>query len=460
MVDTKKPGDKTLSVPTKTLTLKPRVEPGIVRQSFSHGRTKQVVVAKRDKRRLGDDGSASEPVVAKAAPRSGSGVVLRTLTEEERSARANALAEVKLRDAEERKVSKDRSPEKNKSAEKRFPLRPILPLKAIPKQNIKKAIGFRPTGAGPLDLLEDPPSDPYDPEQAELYVRIRAQLNKLKEDIPSQERNQINDVVDDFLAQPPFLHEIKFKKVLWLCGNALRSAIAKHDAVSKDEFHYSRLPPAVAESLRRPVQEWNIFVFGDDELRELDDRRIGPQERDAIVANIEAAKPLVELATGDRNITTEQAARIVAAGVESAATDSTDINAKQAQDVVDGTLKNLATQIVRRAHLFCSRLIDPRTDEDKSVLLEYKKGAGKTLGAATVTGAISASVVVGGFATPYAVSFFEFVAANASMLKEYFVVAFQGDQIGQIIAGSGGAVWATPNCNTSPQFAVDVSCRR
>src|ERR1700735_253379 len=53
MVDTKTPGDKTLSVPTKTLTLKPRVETGTVRQSFSHGRTKQVVVEKRGKRRVG-----------------------------------------------------------------------------------------------------------------------------------------------------------------------------------------------------------------------------------------------------------------------------------------------------------------------------------------------------------------------------------------------------------------------
>ena len=73
MVDTKTPGDKTLSVPTKTLTLKPRVETGTVRQSFSHGRTKQVVVEKRGKRRVGGDAPATEthapePVVAKAAP--------------------------------------------------------------------------------------------------------------------------------------------------------------------------------------------------------------------------------------------------------------------------------------------------------------------------------------------------------------------------------------------------------
>src|SRR3954454_18077394 len=127
MVDTKSPGDKTLSVPTKTLTLKPRVETGTVRQSFSHGRTKQVVVEKRGKRRIGGDGPATEshapePVVAKPAapvrpaplarpaappPRSGSGVVLRTLTEDERSARASALADAKIRDVEERRLAEE-----------------------------------------------------------------------------------------------------------------------------------------------------------------------------------------------------------------------------------------------------------------------------------------------------------------------------------------------------------------
>ncbi|CAN7636848.1 translation initiation factor IF-2 [Bradyrhizobium sp. LjRoot220] len=127
MVDTKTPGDKTLSVPTKTLTLKPRVETGTVRQSFSHGRTKQVVVEKRGKRRIGGDAPAGEthapepvvakpaPVVAKApsrpsapaSPRAGSGVVLRTLTEDERSARASALADAKVRDIEERRLAEE-----------------------------------------------------------------------------------------------------------------------------------------------------------------------------------------------------------------------------------------------------------------------------------------------------------------------------------------------------------------
>jgi translation initiation factor IF-2 len=134
MVDMKTPGDKTLSVPTKTLTLKPRVETGTVRQSFSHGRTKQVVVEKRGKRRVGGDAPAPEthapePVVAKAAPaakapmtraapppappRSNSGVVLRTLTEDERSARASALADAKVRDVEERRLAEEEAKRRN-----------------------------------------------------------------------------------------------------------------------------------------------------------------------------------------------------------------------------------------------------------------------------------------------------------------------------------------------------------
>ena len=53
MADTTNPGDKKFGVTSKTtLTLKPRVETGTVRQSFPHGRTKQVVVEKRGKRRI------------------------------------------------------------------------------------------------------------------------------------------------------------------------------------------------------------------------------------------------------------------------------------------------------------------------------------------------------------------------------------------------------------------------
>src|SRR5580658_4640375 len=123
---TKNSGDKLSVSSTKTLTLKRGgVEQGVVRQSFSHGRSKAVVVEKV-KRRIGPGEGKAEPVApersaaprqaaapatarapattspaAAAAPKT-SGVVLRTLTEEERSARAHALAGAQLREHEER----------------------------------------------------------------------------------------------------------------------------------------------------------------------------------------------------------------------------------------------------------------------------------------------------------------------------------------------------------------------
>src|SRR4029077_9721588 len=110
MSETKNPGEKKLSVSGKTLTLKPRTETGVVRQSFSHGRSKQVVVEKVKRRTVGGPGEAkieaAAPVEVKKAPSVGrkaptpaasasaglsqaeakpkaSGVVLRTLTDEE-----------------------------------------------------------------------------------------------------------------------------------------------------------------------------------------------------------------------------------------------------------------------------------------------------------------------------------------------------------------------------------------
>src|SRR6202022_1887451 len=112
---TEKTSEKKLSVAaTKTVTLKGRgVEQGVVRQSFSHGRTKAVVVEKVKSRTLGkahtpaapSAPAGKRPAAGKAAPAppaaapaptpaspatKPSGVVLRTLTEEERSARARA----------------------------------------------------------------------------------------------------------------------------------------------------------------------------------------------------------------------------------------------------------------------------------------------------------------------------------------------------------------------------------
>ncbi len=131
---TEKTGEKKLSVAaSKTLSLKGRgIEQGVVRQSFSHGRSKAVVVEKVKSRATGrvktdvaavvaplKRAPAAAPAVQRPSPQpqaapapaaispKPSGVVLRTLTEEERTARARALGDARLREAEERKIAEE-----------------------------------------------------------------------------------------------------------------------------------------------------------------------------------------------------------------------------------------------------------------------------------------------------------------------------------------------------------------
>ncbi len=104
--------------PAKTLSLK-KTETSTVKQSFSHGRTKAVVVEK--KRTLGGASVPAAktekpaaaaapkpaPEAAKPAPAAPRGVVLRQLSDEEKARRAAALADARVSDAEARKIAEE-----------------------------------------------------------------------------------------------------------------------------------------------------------------------------------------------------------------------------------------------------------------------------------------------------------------------------------------------------------------
>ena len=129
MSDTKTGDDKTLSVTTKkTLSLKrPGMEQGTVRQNFSHGRSKAVVVETKkrkfsihgDKPDTAPAASVFKPKPAMPAPAAQetqprpqtpverSGMVLTELSNEEMEARRRALEGSKVREVEERKRAAD-----------------------------------------------------------------------------------------------------------------------------------------------------------------------------------------------------------------------------------------------------------------------------------------------------------------------------------------------------------------
>ena len=123
--------DKKLGVGSKTLSLKPRIETGVVRQSFSHGRSKPVVVEKRKRRTIASPAGGSEESTVEAAPAAeitqaasapaapaararqtpppaarktqpAAGAAARTLSDDERDARLKALSAARAREADDR----------------------------------------------------------------------------------------------------------------------------------------------------------------------------------------------------------------------------------------------------------------------------------------------------------------------------------------------------------------------
>ncbi len=117
--------DKTVRGGRKmTLNVRRTVESGHVRQSFSHGRSKSVLVEKKKRRAVGATPAAQpieepKPKVATAAPepqlgkrtreedQRRPGVVLRALSDEEKDARLRALTELRQREAQEREKAKE-----------------------------------------------------------------------------------------------------------------------------------------------------------------------------------------------------------------------------------------------------------------------------------------------------------------------------------------------------------------
>ncbi len=131
--------EKTISAPKRTLGLKRGVERDTVRQSFSHGRTNTVQVERKKRRVVLPGEQKAEPAPPQPAPRQKAerrsapsrttapapdraedrgGLVLRQLSSEEIDARARALADAKVHEAEERQAAIDAAARRAAEAER------------------------------------------------------------------------------------------------------------------------------------------------------------------------------------------------------------------------------------------------------------------------------------------------------------------------------------------------------
>jgi translation initiation factor IF-2 len=163
MTDSNDQADKTLKAPArKPLSLQRTVESGHVRQNFSHGRSKSVVVEKKKTRKLGPGGvetaaeTVAAPVIekpkvfkpaAQAAAPSPQPAQGRTLSDEERDARARALAAARAEDlnrpADQEPVRPESAPRGPETAGKNDEQPPTASAAAAPSQPSAAPVGAR-----------------------------------------------------------------------------------------------------------------------------------------------------------------------------------------------------------------------------------------------------------------------------------------------------------------------------
>jgi len=216
-----------------TLNLKRTVESGHVRQNFSHGRSKSVLVEKKKKRAISAPDSSeatgkdtTTPTKDRTSPaktkttdtksvsgQQRSGVVLRELSDDERHARAKALASAKIRQAEEGRqvVEAEKQAQLKAEEEKRLALQ--QENDALKSQSVAEEL--REKTNVPKD---EPKTDkPVEEEQKAEIEEIPEQLKSVteganKEKLPSRSASAKREIEpEDEASQRPDARSKKSK---------------------------------------------------------------------------------------------------------------------------------------------------------------------------------------------------------------------------------------------------------
>jgi hypothetical protein len=283
----------------------------------------------------------------------------------------------------------------------------------IPQQ-VAAASQFALDAEGRIDLVPDPPH--ADELQREIYQEARHKALGLS----ALGHNQLADLsepIGRFLAAAPERIEHVSITRLWSRGNTLRLRLKAHEtaAASTDHTNPALLPTLVAEMLRDVVESFNVFIAGDPRGRELDQVRLGPQERHAAQAVVDAALPIVVAVRASEGLATTAAVDALTEQVEAARDAPAGIDGDQAIDLSRRTASNFIAKILRVAFERIRKLIAAGKAEAKFAWKEYRAGAYRTMGAAAITGIIA------------------FIVDNADALKTFVEQAFHNPTLVRII---------------------------
>ncbi len=201
MTDTKDTADKTLQggAGRKPLSLQRTVESGHVRQSFSHGRSKSVVVEKRKTRKLATPGAAPEAEIAAPAPSApkvearapqkpaprpepkGDAAKNDLLRPEERDARMRALTEARKQQAHEDAQRAEQARAAEAAAAAAPPEAKAAPADAAPAAPVSTSAPAAPRRLRPS--LRGPPLPPIGQLSALLLRSVRPAADRVRSSV-------------------------------------------------------------------------------------------------------------------------------------------------------------------------------------------------------------------------------------------------------------------------------------
>ncbi len=306
-------------------------------------------------------------------------------------------------------------------------LSPPPPLEAIPEQT-PTATSFGINARGLIDIVPDPPTDESlaDPSQREHYDETRFKASTIVGLGPNQ-LGELTQAAARFLESLPEDMKDMSISIAWSRGNTLRCRLKAHDlSMTHTDPDPARLVPLVAESLRDLVDSWNVFIFGDGKGRELDERRFGPREAEAIRNTVASSKTILEAIEHSEDIATDRAKEAVVEQAQAAFDAPAGLDGDQANDLSRKTTGNFVAKILRIAYAPLGKMMSGTREEAAFAWKEMRGGVYKAGGAAIFTAGAGMAAVN----WPNIVSF---VANNAEALKAFVMTNWHNPTLVDIV---------------------------
>lgn len=227
-----------------------------------------------------------------------------------------------------------------------------LDISDLPQQS-NAAPKFDINRDGPIAIAREP-APLETTEKIELYEELRLKALDFLDSCPRESNRtaRLRESVENLLELlPPDLVNVQPRR-LWSRANNLRR---RRDADLRlrrsTDPEQPPLPELAAELLSDLVEQFNVFAFCDEVLRELDSSSLGPRDRAEVLVELEAGRDLSRALAKAPHLVEASAVAVLEEAADQAteAADQAGVNAEQALSQALATQRNGAIAVLTKA---------------------------------------------------------------------------------------------------------------